>query len=178
MIKKVIAMLFIASSLVYASEVSSEESLNSFQSKNWDVGVFAGLIFEGDDGDYLEDASGGMGLHIGYRYSDSWSVIFEVSRLTDEADNYGDLVIVDYVIGTTYDWFADDDFFTPYLAIALGYRTISEIDDRDAWNAIPSAGLKFLATDSLQIFLEAKVRFNLEERERGAMGSFGVSYLF
>jgi len=135
------------------------------------------MIAEGNAGDFLQNDVG-AGLHVGYRYSDDWSAILEVSYIGNDADVIGTVDVLDVTMGTTYDMYSEDDFFTPYFALALGYRTISNVDDADSFNIIPSAGLKFLATDSVQIFLEAKARFNLEESEKGAMGSLGVSYLF
>jgi len=177
MIKKVVATLLIASSLACASEVSVKHNLNSFQSKDWDIGAFASMIAEGDDGDYLQD-SFGVGLHIAYRYSDDWSAVLEVSSANSDVDIIGNVNIVDIVVGTTYDMYSEDDFFTPYFGLALGYRTISDIDDVNVFNIIPSVGLKFLVSDSIQIFLEGKLRFNFKESEKGGMGSLGASYLF
>ena len=180
-----ITRISLASALLAAlvgSSAFAESDMNStstFMSKSAEIGILGVGLFEGSD-DPLQSTMG-FGLRAGYRFAPNWSAVAEVMA-TPNAD-YDSAVptevdVMDYIAGINYDVLPDNDFVTPFVSLGVGYRTVSDVDNRDTWNILPGIGVKILLSDSLQLLLEGKARFSLEEDEKGALATVGLSYRF
>ncbi|MDD5406651.1 MAG: outer membrane beta-barrel protein [Sulfurovaceae bacterium] len=144
--------------------------------KPWEVGLSGVAIFEGGSGDALDNYFPGAGLRVGYHFTDKWSAIGEVLYTNPD---YGSqkVNVVDYIGSVGYD-FSPINSVIPFADLGLGYRTISDVSNRDDWNMLLGAGLKIPMYDSFQFIMEGKARWNLEKDEQGMLGTVGVNYFF
>ena len=184
MIKKILAILLlilaIASSAFPADKVKTDFRLTA-PSKTWEIGILGVVNFEGYDGDVLDDNSPGLGLRAGYRINENWSGIIEIlSIMNTDVDlpALSNVDIFDYIVGVNYDINLGETYFSPFISLGFGYRTIKDLDGRDDWNVLPGAGIKLMLNDSVQLLIEGKARFNLDENEKGISCTVGMSYLF
>ncbi len=142
----------------------------------WEIGVSAAAIFEGNAGDSLDNDFPGVGLRVGYHFTQNWSAVGEILYTNP---NYGSqkVDVVDYIGGVNYNFSAINSVI-PFASMGFGYRTISDVSNRDDWNFVPGFGFKMPINDSFQIMIEGKGRWNLEESEQGMLGTAGVNYFF
>jgi len=172
--------LLISSTLISTLSLCSASAASAiFSSNTWEIGLTGTVLYEGNEGDFLQDEALGFGLRAGYRFADSWEAVIEISSQMNADTNRGIKVdIMDYIASVNYDFFPQKSSYTPYLALGFGYRTISDVSGRDNWNIIPGLGIKWLISDSIQVSLEGKGRWNLEMNEKGLIGTLGISYVF
>ncbi len=142
----------------------------------WEVGVSAVALFEGSNGDSLDSDFPGAGLRVGYHFTQNWSAVGEILYTNPD---YGTqkVDVVDYIGGMNYNFSAINSVI-PFASTGFGYRTISDVSNRDDWNLVVGAGLKIPINDSFQFMVEGKGRWNLEEDEQGMLGTAGVNYFF
>jgi opacity protein-like surface antigen len=148
-------------------------------SKEWEAGLLGVGISEGSNGDRLGNGYG-LGARLGYHLNQNVSLVGEILYSNPDYEfAHGDenVDVVDYIAGVNYDFHLNSTFI-PFVSLGLGYRTVSDVDGRDDWNVLPGLGMKIPLDKSLQLIVEGKGRFNLEEDEKGFIGTIGVNYLF
>lgn len=145
-------------------------------SKPFTIGVSGVGIFEGSSGDSLDNHFPGFGLKAGYYITEKLSFAGEILYTRPEYDTQK-VDVVDYIGSINYD-FGTIDSVTLFVSTGLGYRTISDVNNRDDWNFILGGGAKIPLNDSFQLIGDAKARWNLEKDEQGMLGTVGVNYSF
>ena len=138
MIKKLLAtallVLAISGSALPADKYENTDKATA-QFKRWEVGIIGAFIFEGHDNDILEDDFPGIGLRAGYRMNENWSGVIEILSIMNadvDLPAVSEVDIIDYIVGVNYDFHLEKLFFTPYISLGLGYRTINDLADRDS----------------------------------------------
>lgn len=168
LLKKIsFTILFIIGNITF---MQADETTKTF------IGVSSVGLLEGSSGDGLNSHFPGFGLKAGYYMTEKLSLAGEVLYTRPE---YGTqkVDVVDYIGSVNYDLDAINST-VPFISTGFGYRTISDVSDRDDWSFILGAGIKIPLNDSFQLTGDAKARWNLEKDEQGMLGTIGVNYSF
>jgi len=176
MLNKILATSLIASTLLGSAMLADETTTAAFQSKTWEVGLEGVLLVDGVNGGSIGNGLG-LGLRAGYRFADKWSAVLEILGTRSDVENQDNSNMMDYIAGVNYDFYPDKSF-TPYVDLGLGYRTHSDFSSMDSAQVYPGVGFKWLVSDAIQLHLEGKGRWSLDDGEKGLVGTIGISYRF
>jgi len=175
MLKKLLVTSLVASSLLGSAALANDTKAPSIASDAWEIGLEGVLLIDGANGGNI-DNGGGLGLRAGYRFANNWSAVLEILAANSKVEGQSSIDTVDYIAGINYDIY-EKDSWTPYLSLGLGYRTYENLID-DSAQIYPGLGIKWLVTDTIQLNLEGRGRWSLEDGEKGLVGTLGVSYRF
>ena len=160
------------------SLLSASEAKQRFQESQWDLGVLGGAIFEGYQGDTINN-TGALGIHAGYRIDPSITANIDLLFLPNvvhEDDENGQAI--DTIGLVNYEYLDLESDYVPYIGIGIGYRDITNTVSHDSWNLYGSLGVKYILDNNSTLYLDARPRFNLERNEKGAYLILGVSRFF